>query len=70
MKALSLRIKNTVKSMPIPTEFYGVPINMAKQQIDSRLQWQTVENVGGIFIETDWHDVPIVTYDADTDTYT
>ena len=67
---LNLRILKTIKTAPIPTEFYGAPPKMVKQEVKSKLQWQTVENLNGIFIETDWHDVPIVIYDADNDTYT
>ena len=71
METLSLRILRTVKTTPLPVDesLIGGPVTMVKGQIEEKLQWQTVEPLGDTFIETDWCDVPIVTYDADIDKY-
>jgi hypothetical protein len=63
MATLKLRVLQVVKTMPMPTEFYGTPPKMVKQVVEEKLQWK-------LSTDSDWRDVPIVVYDADNDTYT
>ena len=70
MKTLNLRMLRTFKTIPqVFAGRIGAPATMVKQEVSKILQWQTIEKVNGLFIDTDWQDVPVVDYDADTGEY-